>query len=124
MTGIHCAEEADGFLAAQLAQQDSVWPQAQGGLEKIVGVDHRFSELTFYGDQAEVVGTMQLHLCRVLNDDHALVHGNLAQERVQECRLTGGCAAADQDRLPVPDSLAKKADGIVFRYSQLGRASS
>src|SRR5579872_2722458 len=115
MTGVDGAKEAYRFLAAKLAEKDAVGTQPKRCLKEVVGVDQSFTKLALHGNEAKIVGTVELNFGGVFNDDHALVWGHLAHQRIEKGCLAGRCTAADKDRLALHHRVTKEADRIFLR---------
>ena len=117
MTGVHRLEHVERFLAADLADDDAVGTHTQR-------VDHQLPladrALAFDVRRPRLepgdVFLVELQFGRVLDRDDALTLGDEARQHVEQRRLAGAGAAADDGVEPGPDA--------VLRNSSIGRVSA
>ena len=108
VAGGHRLQHVEGFLAANLADDDAVRPHAQRVLDELAlpdlaaALDAGRSRL-----QAAHVRLLQLQLGGVLDGDQALPVRDVAGQRIEECGLAAAGAAGNDDREARLDRLAE-----------------
>src|SRR3546814_15917228 len=112
MPGIDCAQEGEGFGAAQLAQDDSIGAHAKRGRYEVVGGRGRLAERAAGRDQADGIVVRQPDLGGVFDQDQPFLDRYFADQRIEEGRLTRRGAAGDQDVEPPTHRLAQRCRDI------------
>ena len=113
MAGVDRAQEGEGLVAAQLAEDDPVGPHAQRGGEQVVGADLRLAERAARREQADDIvvarrcssGVSSIRISRSSRRD-------LADQGVEEGGLAGRGAARDEDVLARPDRGGEHAGDV------------
>ena len=97
MTSVDSSQKGEGLRPTNFAENDTVGPHAQRGIEQIFGRCEGLAKLTARSEQANSILMPQLKLGRVLDQDQSLMIRDLTKESVQECRLASRGAAGEQD---------------------------
>ena len=131
VTGIHRLQHVERFLAADLANDDAIGPHTEGVDDQLpladgaLAFDVRRTRL-----EPRDVLLLQLQLGGVLDRDDPLAIGDESGQDVEQRRLAGAGAAADQAVQPRADAVAEKVEhrlrqrlqrDQVFRLEPLGR---
>ena len=115
MAGVQRLQQVERFRAAHLADQDPIRPVPQRGPEQVGDRDRRAAAPPGRAAPAPVVprgaprSACQMNLGRLLDDDHAVVVGNVGRQRIQQRRLSGPRAAGDQDVLLAPTAPSSRS---------------
>ena len=97
VAGVHRLQHVERFFAADLADDDAVGPHTQGVAHQLPLADRALAfDVGRPRLEPHDVLLLQLQLGRVLDRDDALVLGDEARQHVQQRRLAGAGAAADQ----------------------------
>jgi hypothetical protein len=109
VAGVHRLEHVERFLAADLADDDAVGPHAQRVDDELALADRALAlDVGRPRLEPRDVLLVELQLGGVLDRDDALALGDEAREHVQQRRLAGAGAAADEH---VQASRARSARG-------------
>src|SRR3546814_19290971 len=95
MPGIDCAQEGEGFGAAQLAQDDAIGAHAKRGRYEVVGGHGRLAERAAGRDQADGLVVRQPDPGGVFDQDQPFLDRYFADQRIEEGRLTRRGAAGE-----------------------------
>lgn len=102
MAGAPGLQQIERLGTSDLADRNAVGAQAERGADEIG--ERSDAVLCPHGDE---VRRGALQFARILDQDDAIRGlGDLGEQRVGKGRLTGGCAAGDEDVAAVCDSLA------------------
>ena len=103
MSGVDRLQEGIGFGAADLSEEQTIGAKPQARLQQILDGDTSEALITFGREQREMIGLGRTQLARVLDRDHALVHGDFLEEGVEERRLSRGRPARNHHGHSVPN---------------------
>ena len=105
VAGVHGLQHVEGLAAADLADDDAVGPHAQRVAHQVADGDAAAAlDVRRTGLEADEVLLVELELGRVLDGDDALGLGDERRQHVEQRRLPGAGAAADQDVEPAGDA--------------------
>ena len=124
VTGVHRLQHVEGFLAADLADHDAIRPHTQGVDHELTLLDGALAfDVGRTGLETHDVLLVHLQFGRVLDRDDALLRRDEAGEHVEERRLTGAGAAADQTVQPRLDAAGRgsRASAASSRRAPRGR---
>jgi hypothetical protein len=99
MPCIQKLQKINSLAAANLAQDDSVWPMAEGRFQKVTDRYSRKAVLLAPSFESENIVFLNLYLSDVLYQDNALMVGNEFGQYVGEGGLATLRSTADQDVL-------------------------
>ena len=119
VAGVHGLQHVQRLRAADLADDDPVWPHAQGVADELADRDLALAlDVLRARLQSENVGLLHLQLGCVLDGDDALGVGDRGRERVQERRLAGAGSAGDQDVQLGEHAALQEVDGVGAERSE------
>ena len=97
VAGVHRLQHVERFLAADLADDDAVGAHAEGVDHELALLDRAFAfDVRRPRFEPDDVLLLELQFGRVLDGDDALVLADEARQDVEQRRLAGAGAAADQ----------------------------
>jgi hypothetical protein len=110
-TSVPCVqglEQIKGFSTTHFADDDSVRPVAQSGLQQVADGHGWQSSLFAAGFQSHQVGLSDVQFSRVLDQQNPFINGDRISEDIQKRSLSAAGSSADKDVLPTPDLLLEQ----------------
>ena len=90
MAGVERLKQVERFPAAHLADDDAIGTMPKGRPAQVADRDGREAGLFTAGLEADEVRPVDLQLCRILNEDDAVVRWQERRERIEQRRLDVG----------------------------------
>src|SRR5438270_6508102 len=109
MAAVDRAKVGERLLAAQLAEEDAIWPQAQRRFAQVLRRGACQALLSARVEKTHYIGLRRAKLARVFDDHQALANWNLLQHGIEERRFPRIGAGRDEDVLSRPDGDAQKS---------------